>query len=72
MRKASLGIWALVAVGVIVVGVALSAAFGEAGDGNDPFLAEVGNIGQLVAAAALLVIGVVALTRATRRGQRAS
>ena len=54
------------AVALIVGFMALSAAFDKPGDANDPFLAEVGNLGSIVAAAGLLAIGVIAAVRAAR------
>lgn len=64
-----LAMWAGAAILAIVAFTVLSAAFGKDGDGNDPFLAEVGNIGSLVAVAALLVIALVAIAGRLRRGE---
>lgn len=63
----SLRVWALVAIGTIVLSSILSAAFDEPGDGNDPFLAELGNYAVLIGVALLLGVAIAAVVRAARR-----
>jgi hypothetical protein len=64
-----LAMWAGAAILAIVTFTVLSAAFGKDGDGNDPLIAEVGNIGSLIAVAALLVIALVGLAGRLRGGE---
>jgi hypothetical protein len=66
-RGRSLLVWAGAAILAIVAFMALSAALDKPGDGNDPFLAEVGNLGAIVAMAALLAIAATGAVRALRR-----
>jgi len=62
----SLRLWLLIAVGTIGVSLALSAALDKPGDGNDPFLAELGNVAALAGMALLAGVAVVATVRALR------
>jgi uncharacterized membrane protein YdjX (TVP38/TMEM64 family) len=60
-------IWAGAAIVATAAFMVLSAAFDKPGEGNDPVIAEIGNIGALIAFALLIVVAVVAVARAVRR-----
>jgi hypothetical protein len=66
-RRNPLVLWAGVAIIATAAFMTLSSVLDKPGDTNDPFLAEVGNIGALLAFAALLVVAVVAVVQAVRR-----
>ena len=60
-------VWAGAAIVATAAFMVLSAAFDKPGEGNDPLIAELGNIGALIAFAALVVVAVVAAVRTVRR-----
>ena len=65
-----LAIWAGAAIVAMAGFMALSSALDKPGDGNDPLLAEVGNLGAIVAFVALLGVAIVAIVVAVRSSRR--
>ena len=65
-RRNPLLLWAGVAIIATAAFMTLSSVLDEPGDANDPLLAEIGNIGALLAFAALLVVAVLAVVQAVR------